>query len=162
MRVGTDYQRSRTIELVPGAKRTSLKFDISTWAAIDLIAERNGIKWQEWARRVVAAHPDTYNKAGVIRSAVADELLAGIAAVAPANRDTPQIAHPMLSGFSVVGEAEFLPELRAARIVYSCDFGGFVFHAGNRAADYGGEPAIFIENKMRGELSVLLTNEASR
>jgi hypothetical protein len=148
--------RSRSVELTPGRGRTTLKFDASTWAAIDLVAERKRIDWQDWARQAVAADPGANNKSRTIRAALTDELLGEIAEE-PAEHPAPEILHPMLAGYHVVGEPEFFPELTAARIVYAVDLGGFVLHAGFRSHDFGDQPALFIENKIRGGLSVVLT-----
>ncbi|QGX87065.1 hypothetical protein BHJ80_03005 [Escherichia coli] len=54
----------RTAKLIE-ENRTSLKLDESTWAAIDMQAEKRGTDWKGWAKMVLKANPDSPAKRSV-------------------------------------------------------------------------------------------------
>ncbi|MEJ1644202.1 hypothetical protein SMA60_28700, partial [Escherichia coli] len=48
----------------------------TTWTALDMLAAKRGIRWQDWASEVLATQPDAPNRTALIRAALADELMA--------------------------------------------------------------------------------------
>ncbi|UMZ13514.1 hypothetical protein I9018_07390 [Pseudomonas sp. MPFS] len=151
----------RTTELT-GTGRTSLRFEESTWAAIDALAVNRGIRWQDWARDVIAQKPGAPNKAAVIRSALADELLAEkLAAVADEFASgTAELTeeHEIAgTGYYRLDDVQLASELAGASITTRDDsFGSFVLHIGRRSISYGGESFVIVENMLKGQLHLML------
>lgn len=151
----------RTTELT-GTGRTSLRFEESTWAAIDALAVNRGIRWQDWARAVIARKPGTPNKSAVIRAALADELLAEqFAALAEesvsGSVELPQTHEIAGTGYYRLDDGQLVSELETATVITKDDsFGSFVLHIGRRSPSYGGEPFVVIENMLKGQLHLMI------
>lgn len=151
----TEHLHQKGIVLADGS-RTSIKLEPSTWRLIEALASKQGIKWQEWIRRAVAARPNTVNRTSVIREAVTDACLS-IQAQAEYQYVEPDQQHPLANGFHCVDEAAFSETIKepGVEITYSADCKGFILHLGYR----DGVPAIFIENEMRGGLNPIFLIE---
>lgn len=151
----------RTAELADG-RRTSFRFEVTTWAAIDALADDRGIRWQDWARVVLAQKPEAPNKAAVIRSALADELLAeqfaAMAEESAAGMAELSEPHEVCgSGYYRINDSELASELAdATTITKDGSFGSFVLHIGRRSTSYGGEPFVIIENLLKGQLHLMI------
>ena len=153
--------RVRTTELT-GTGRTSLRFEETTWAAIDALAVNRGIRWQDWARDVIAQKPGAPNKSAVIRAALADELLAeqflalaqdSISGAADLN-EMHDIAG---TGYFRLDDDQLASELADASIITKDDsFGSFVLHIGRRSTSYGGESFVNVENMLKGQLHLMI------
>ncbi|WP_438279554.1 hypothetical protein [Pseudomonas alabamensis] len=157
----TTVFKVRTTELT-GTGRTSLRFEDTTWAAIDALAVKRGIRWQDWARDVIAQKPGAPNKSAAIRAALADELLTeqfaaltegGSVGIAELG-ETHEVAG---SGYYRLNDEQLASELEDASITTRDNsFGSFVLHIGRRSDSFGGEPFIAIENMLKGHLHLMI------
>jgi hypothetical protein len=137
-------------------KRLAIRLEPETWAAIDLLASRYGQRWQQWASAVLAAHPTPLNVTGFLRTA-AMEALIGRLSEASGQFDPPTaMSHPLLRLVTPVDRQCLEQELRDSDDLYAVDMGGFVLHAVNR---HQGGPALIIENKVIGQLSVVICED---
>lgn len=131
-----------------GAKRTSLRFDPSTWQAIDLLAERIGCTWQEWCRAVIkTAGPDSPNLTADIRQAVVAGLL-GEVSIAEQRADQSDLiySHPLLKDSGILDDKQLDAILRKANVAGRADFGGFEVIVG---FDEYGQDCVWIHNGLR-------------
>jgi predicted DNA-binding ribbon-helix-helix protein len=149
----------RTAEL-SGTGRSSLRLEESTWAAIDSIALRAGVRWQDWAREIIRKKPH-FNKTGVIRAAVAEELMADqFVAMAQLGFIADSISEPhavLGAGYYRLDDAQLKVELEGADVTTQDDsFGAFVLYAGTRAPALGGEPFVVIQNQLKGFLHLMI------
>lgn len=148
----------RTAKLT-GASRTSLKLDESTWAAIDMLAEKRGTDWKNWAKSVLKANPDTPNKAALLRAALVKELMAEqILTFAEAGPVEANIHHEIIGkGYWRLNDEELQNELDGATIVTRDNsFAVFTLLTGYRNKSYGGEPFVIIQNELRGQLHLMI------
>ncbi|WP_224765896.1 hypothetical protein [Pseudomonas asiatica] len=158
--MATTY-KVRTTELT-GTGRTSLRFEETTWAAIDALATNKGIRWQDWAREVLALKPGAPNKSAVIRAALADELLAEqFAAMAEESgvgvAELPEPHGVVGQGYYRLDDDQLASELQdATTITKDGSFGSFVLHIGRRSTSFGGEPFVIIENLLKGQLHLMI------
>lgn len=53
--------KTRNAELA-GIGRTSFRLEDTTWTALDMLAAKRGIRWQNWASEVLATQPDAPNQ----------------------------------------------------------------------------------------------------
>lgn len=142
--------------------RTSLRFEETTWAAIDSLAVSRGVRWQDWARNVLAQRPDAPNKAALIRAALADELLAdqftAMAENSVAGKSDLDEPHEVIgSGYYRIDDDQLASELAdATTITKDNSFGSFVLHIGRRSTSYGGEPFVIVENLLKGQLHLMI------
>jgi len=157
----TNTYKVRTAELT-GTGRTSLRFEETTWAAIDAVAIKKGIRWQDWARKAIASKPGAPNKSAVIRAALADELLTEqFAALAEeSGSGVAAISEPHAiagTGYYRIDDEQLASELgSASTITRDAGFASFVLHIGRRSASYGGEPFVIIENLLKGQLHLMI------
>jgi predicted DNA-binding ribbon-helix-helix protein len=151
----------RTTELT-GTGRTSLRFEETTWAAIDALAVNRGIRWQDWARDVIAQKPGAPNKSAVIRAALADELLAEQFAAlaeesASGTAELNEVHEIVGTGYYRLDDDQLASELASASIITKDDsFGSFVLHIGRRSTSYGGESFVIVENMLKGHLHLMI------
>lgn len=151
----------RTTELT-GTGRTSLRFEETTWAAIDALAVNRGIRWQDWARDVIAQKPGAPNKSAVIRAALADELLAEQFTAlaensAPGTAELNEVHEIVGTGYYRLDDDQLASELADASIITKDDsFGSFVLHIGRRPTSYGGESFVIVENMLKGQLHLMI------
>lgn len=157
----TTTYKVRTAELT-GTGRTSLRFEETTWAAIDAIAVKKGIRWQDWAREVIASKPGAPNKSAVIRAALADDLLteqfAALAEESGAGVAALSEPHDIAgTGYYRIDDEQLASELGdASTITRDASFGSFVLHIGRRSTYFGGEPFVIIENLLKGQLHLMI------
>jgi hypothetical protein len=60
--------------------------------------------------------------------------------------------HPLLNNIYMVDHHVFKDELQESEALYVVEFSGYTLSFSNRQ----GEPALFIENKTKGELSTII------
>ena len=137
--------------------RIVLRLEPEAWDAIELVATRYGQKWQQWVSRVLDASPDVVNVTGLVRAAAMDALVSRVEEATGRYDPEPAcMSHPLLKLVTPVDRATLEQELAGSDDVYAADFGGFVLHAVNRRQ---GGPALIIENKMIGQLSVVICED---
>ena len=146
--------------------RTVIRLSPAEWAMVEEVADYEGITWREWVERVMTEN--IAEGLGKTRTSLVRQK-AEASYKALLDIQTQQVSkqsgkgnrvrdsHPMLKGFYALGDEPFLIEMQSARIVFSVSGGGYVFHAGYRAREFGGEPALFIEDKHRGGAHIILT-----
>jgi predicted DNA-binding ribbon-helix-helix protein len=91
---------SKMRTLAVGGAKTGIRLDEATWAAVDLVSERRGMKWHQWVREVLAANPDTDNKTGAVRAAAMQAMLDE----ATLQERADQLAEPEPLGFAITGQ----------------------------------------------------------
>lgn len=146
--------------------RTVIRLSPAEWAMVEEAADYEGITWREWVERMMLEYgeePEGKTRTAFVRqkAEAAYKTLLDKQTQQASNKggktSRAGASHPMLKGFYALGDEPFLSELQAARIVFSVNGGGYVFYAGYRAREYGGEPALFIEDKHRGGAHIILT-----
>ncbi len=154
---------------VSGTGRSSFKFDASTWAAIDLVAEQAGLTWVDWASRAIKARPHAKSMAAAVRAAVADALMAKqFEAMVEENSagqqyldDIDDHSHPLVGGgYYRLNDETLNIELEGARITTQDDcFEGFTLIVGYRDKSFGGNAFICIKNRLRDGLHLFIAQE---
>lgn len=150
---------------VAGTGRTSFRFDTSTWAAIDLVAEQAGMTWVEWAAKAIAGRPHRKSKASAVRAAVADALMAEqfkvMAEEAPAGPMNLDDDHPIVgAGYYRLDDKTLALELEDAEITLRDDsFESFTLIVGYRSKSFGGNAFVCVENRLRDGLHLFLARE---
>lgn len=61
---------------LPDGKRSSIRLDEPTWAAIDWLADQAGQKWQAWCNGIITSLPTGENVTAALRAAAMDGILA--------------------------------------------------------------------------------------
>ncbi|MEN0583626.1 hypothetical protein PUATCC27989T_03350 [Phytobacter ursingii] len=148
----------RTAKLIE-ENRTSLKLDESTWAAIDMLAEKRGTDWKGWAKMVLKANPDSPNKAALLRAALVEELMTEqILTLAEAGPVEANISHEIIgNGYWRLNDEQLQNELDGATIVTRDNsFAAFTLLTGYRDKSYGGSPFVIIQNELRGQLHLMI------
>ncbi len=149
----------RTASLTNDGRRTSLKFDETTWKMIDHIAEKRGTGWKEWARQLFRANPDAPNKAAVLRAALAEELVSeqfkAANEIGEVEVNTP---HEIIgSGYWRLNDEQLKSELEGAVItIRDNSFTAFTFIMGYRNKSAGGEPFVIVQNELRDGLHLMI------
>jgi hypothetical protein len=159
-----DKSKVRTAN-VSGTGRTSFQFDISTWAAIDMIAEQAGLTWNEWAAKAIERKPLAKSKASAVRAALSDALMDmqhkvcvadGAAGPQPLGNEHPVVG----AGYYRLDDATLAIELDGAQIALRDDsFEGFTFIIGYRDKAFGGNAFVCIENRLRDGLHLFMAKE---
>lgn len=145
----SNEQKLRSLSVGGGTRQTSLRLDTVTWAAIDHLAAREGLRWQEWANRVIDANRGTSNMAGELRKAVIEQLLAN------ADQGSAQIQlpepHTMLgTSYSKLNDADLADKLADAFILHRDDsFESFSVIVGF-LNDEARQPFLCVQNRLRG------------
>ncbi|EPT6930469.1 ribbon-helix-helix domain-containing protein [Cronobacter turicensis] len=150
--------KTRNAELT-GNGRSSFRFETTTWDTIDRMAAKRGIRWQDWARDVLAAQPDAPNKAALLRIALADELMteqlmpSGDAGPVEAN-----INHEIMgNGYWRLNDEELEGELAGATITTRDNsFVAFTLITGYRSKESGGQPFVIVQNALRDRLHLMI------
>jgi predicted DNA-binding ribbon-helix-helix protein len=148
--------------VLSGTGRTSLRLEDTTWSAIDAIAYRDGVRWQQWAAELIARSPGHLSKISVLRAAVAEELLAEqFAAMAEESASgMAELSEPHEitgTGYYRIDDNQLATELADATTITRDDsFGSFVLHIGRRSTSYGGEPFVIVENMLKGQLHLMI------
>jgi len=149
----------RTANLTDDGRRTSLKFDETTWKMIDHIAAKRGTGWKEWARQLLKANPAALNKAAVLRAALADELMTEqFKASSEAGAVETNRPHEITgSGYWRLNDEQLQSELAGAVITNRDDsFIVFSFVTGYRSKESGGQPFVIVQNALRGGLHLFI------
>lgn len=149
---------------VSGTGRTSFRFDISTWAAIDMVAEQAGMSWVDWAAKVIKGRPHAKSKAAAVRAALADALMQEQYIAMAEERAAGQMfcnEHPIIgAGYYRLDDETLAIELEGAEITERDDsFEGFTFIAGYRNKSFGGNAFVCIQNRLRDGLHLFIAKE---
>lgn len=150
---------------VTGTGRTSFRFDTSTWAALDMVAEQAGMSWTEWAARAIAARPHAKSKAAAVRAALADALmLEQFNAMAEERAAGPKALadeHPIVgAGYYRLDDKTLALELDDAEVTLRDDsFESFTLIVGYRDKSVGGNAFICAENRLRDGLHLFIVKE---
>ncbi|CAM6427270.1 MULTISPECIES: hypothetical protein [Enterobacteriaceae] len=150
--------KTRTADLT-GAGRATFRFENTTWAAIDMLSAKQGIRWQDWARNVLASQPDAPNRTALLRAALADELMTEqIFALGEAGPVEANIHHEIIgNGYWRINDEQLQTELDGATIVTRDNsFAAFTLLTGYRGKSYGGSPFVIIQNELRGQLHLMI------
>ena len=150
--------KTRNAELA-GIGRTSFRLEDTTWTALDMLAAKRGIRWQDWASEVLATQPDAPNRTALIRAALADELMAErIVHLTEAGSVEADTHHEIIgNGYWRINDEQLQSELDGATIVTRDNsFAAFTLLTGYRDKSYGGSPFVIIQNELRGQLHLLI------
>lgn len=150
--------KTRNAELT-GNGRSSFRFETTTWDLIDRMAAKRGIRWQQWARDVLAAQPDAPNKAALLRAALADELMTEqFISMGESGAVATNVPHEIIgNGYWRLNDDELAEELEGATITTRDNsFVAFTLITGYRSKSFGGQPFVIIQNELRGGLHALL------
>lgn len=150
--------KTRNAELT-GKGRSSFRFETTTWDAIDRMAAKRGIRWQDWARDVLAAQPAAPNKAALLRAALADELMTEqFMALGEAGPVETNVNHPIIgNGYWRLNDERLQIELEGATITTRDNsFVAFTLITGYRSKQSGGEPFVIIQNALRDGLHLMI------
>lgn len=145
--------------------RTSFRFDVPTWAAIDMIAERASMSWVDWAAKAIKARPLATSKAAAVRAALADALMAEqFKAMADEMLAGPMPLieeHPILgTGYYRLDDKTLALELEGAEITLRDDsFEGFTLIVGYRDRANGGKGFVCVQNRLREGLHLFIARE---
>lgn len=149
----------RTANLTDDGRRTSLKFDETTWKIIDHMTAKRGMGWKEWARQLLKANPDAQNKAAVLRAALADELMTEqIKSSSEAGVVETNSTHEITgSGYWRLNDEQLKSELESAVITMRDNsFTSFGLITGYRSQEAGGQPFVIVQNALRGHLHLMI------
>lgn len=143
----------------PEGSRVTLRFDASTWDAIDYLAARGGFKnWASWVHGAVP-HRFENNRHADIRAAVSESLMQICRPLEVAAGDQVfSIQAPILAETFTVDDAQLAAELgRNGQDVFldnivPLNFGGFTVRTGRRE----GRHCVWIENSVRGMRHLVL------
>ena len=150
--------KTRNAELT-GNGRSSFRFETTTWDAIDRMAAKRGIRWQDWARDVLAAQPEAPNKAALLRVALADELMAEqLIVLGDAGPVETNINHEIIgNGYWRLNDEELESELDGAvSTIRDNSVTAFTFITGYRRKDLGGAPFVIMQNALRDGLHLMI------
>jgi predicted DNA-binding ribbon-helix-helix protein len=156
----TQNQKLRALSFPGGSKQTSLRLDNITWSAIEFLAARHGIRWQDWACRVLSECPDTPNMASELRQAAFQQLLA---TVGQGSDMVPLQAYHELLGKSYrrLDDKALSAALKQALVVHRDDsFVSFSVIVGF-LADEDRQPFLCVQNRLQGSLHMLATPTAA-
>lgn len=139
--------------------RTTVRLDDATWAAVDLIAGRKGVKWREWARDLLKANPDAPNATAVIRNAAVNELMTTAFIDDGEERGFDlalQEAHALMKINAAVSNAQLDEMLKVATVQGRQDFGGFEIAFGH---DNDGRDCVWVINGLKNGLNFVMASE---
>lgn len=150
--------QTRTLDLRDG-KRTTLRFDVATWRAIETLADGDGIRWTEWARRLIAANPGAENMHAVIRSAAVEGLLAE-SILSQRAEQLSAVGTVLLEGCAILDDGQLAQEMEQGSVEGApVDMIGFQLLAG---VDRHNQPTIWVRNGLRDGLHVAITMPFTR
>lgn len=124
--------------------RTTLRFDVTTWRAIDQIAADRGLLWHQWVNTVPVRHENRHTD---VRSAVMAALVNGGEGF-ERKKPLPVInVAPLLLHAEVLDDSELDQDVKSQLVDAELyDFGGFILRVGTK----DGRPCVWIVNGMRG------------
>lgn len=140
---------------LPSGKRLSLKLDQSTWAAIDMLSERDRADWKAWCLKAIAAAPEDANMTAAVRTGVISRLMLEMEMM-------DQLGESM--GYQPIGfrlAAQFYSddELKHVTDQWSLERGTsecFSFSVSTGTDEFG-RLAYCIENKLKGAPHLLIS-----
>lgn len=138
-------QKMRSLDTGRG-NRTGVRLDVTTWEAIDWLAEQQGRKWSDWVRELLQAQPDAINTTALIRNAVADALLFEALAKERGPDLLEMQKNPLMRDSAALSDSQLDDILKGATVQGESDFGGFVVMFGQ---DEYGQDCIWIKNGLR-------------
>jgi len=150
--------KTRTADLT-GAGRATFRFEDTTWTALDMLAAKRGIRWQDWAREVLETQPDAPNKAALLRAALADELMTEqVIALGEAGAVATNVSHEIMgNGYWRLNDVELAGELEGATITTRDNsFVAFTLITGYRNKASGGEAFVIVQNALRDGLHLMI------
>ncbi|HHH2127374.1 TPA: hypothetical protein ACPZUW_000228 [Yersinia enterocolitica] len=150
--------KTRTADLT-GAGRATFRFEDTAWMAMDMLAAKRGVRWQDWAREVLATQPDAPNKAALLRAALADELMTDqVIALSEAGAVATNVSHAIVgNGYWRLNDEELQSELEDATITTrDSSFSAFTLLTGYTGKSSGGSPFVIIQNELRGQLHLMI------
>lgn len=161
----TGSHKVRTASVSGDGTRTSFRFDVPTWTALDMVAAEEGISWIDWCVRAIESRPAASSKASAIRACLADALLAqhfkALAEEAGTGPRELQQDHPIVgTGYYCLDDETLAAELDSADITERNDgFEGFTLIVGYRAKSLGGNAFICIENRLKGGFHLFIAKD---
>lgn len=150
--------KTRNAEIA-GIGRTSFRLEVTTWTALDMLAAKRGIRWQDWAREVLATQPDAPNKTALLRAALADELMTEqVIALGEAGAVATNVPHEITgNGYWRLNDEQLEQELAGATITTRDNsFVAFTLITGYRSKEYGGEAFVIVQNALRDGLHLMI------
>lgn len=155
----TEVKQTRSVTLNSG-KKTTLALEVATWNAIEYVAASEGRRWQEWAKTVLDANPNTDNTTGTIRTAAMGSLLARqLKADQASHTQALDDEHEIIgTEYYRIDDEALQIELDAARITHrDSAFNGFEVIAGYRGIP-GEPPAPFlcVRSALRDDLHAFI------
>ncbi|SBT03888.1 conserved hypothetical protein [Candidatus Accumulibacter aalborgensis] len=151
--------RLRALSLSGGTRQTSLRLDGITWSAIDLLAARQGIRWQDWATRIIDANSQTGNMAGELRQAVIEELLDATIGHESSVVTLPEHHAILGASYHRVHDQVLDTALIGASVLHRDDsFVSFSVIVGGLDGD-APKPFLCIQNRLQGEPHLLAVVE---
>ena len=151
-----DY-KLRSLDAGTGTGRTTIRLDVETWAAVDMIAARSGIKWSEWARDVLAMNPDAPNATAVIRNAAVNALMTEsfLNGLEERGLDLEKMdRNALMRNSAQITEDTFTELMKTATVDGEVDMGGFTLLFGY---DESGQDTVWIRNNLRDGLHFAFT-----
>lgn len=146
--------QTRTLDLGEG-RRTTVKFDPVTWRAIELMAAREGIRWTQWVRKLMAVHPGAENMHATIRAAAIEGLLAEQVLAERAEQAMSVGRAVLLEGCVTLTDDELREELAAGHIEGEpLEMVAFQLMAG---LDQHNQPTIWLRNGLRDGMNLAIT-----
>lgn len=135
-------------------KRTTLRFDLATWAAIDSLAAARGLNWAQWVHLVPHSFDSRHTD---VRAYVVEELMRKQARTSFGPGEVPASARrQLLQDAFTQTDAEFAKDLSNSEFfvdkLVPLDFGGFRLHTGVRDDNM----CLWIENGVKGMPSVVV------
>ena len=154
----SNEQKLRALSVHGGTRQTSLRLDGVTWSAIDYLAAREGIRWQDWASRVIDTNFETNNMAAELRQAAIQQLLDTIGQ--GSNEVLLPEYHAILgNAYSRVDDATLAKVLDAAFILHRDNsFVSFSVIVGF-LGDAERKPFLCVQNHLQGAPHLLATIE---
>ncbi|WP_459176851.1 ribbon-helix-helix domain-containing protein [Ewingella americana] len=150
--------KTRNAELA-GVGRTSFRLDETMWTALDMLAAKRGIRWNDWASNVLACQPEAPNKTALLRAALADEMMTEqVLALGEAGPVATNTNHEVIgNGYWRLDDLELQAELKGANIVIrDSSFVAFTLLTGYRNKESGSAPFVIIHNNLRDQLHLMI------
>ena len=134
-------------------KRTTLRFDLKTWQAIELVASKTGLSWAQWVHRV----PSRYeSRTTDVRASVVGALL-DLESLSFKGSDVSVTGVQSLMGesFSLTDDefaVDIADDMSFVDSAGPFDFGAFKLRSGYRQ----GKHTFWIESGVRGMLNIVI------
>jgi predicted DNA-binding ribbon-helix-helix protein len=153
--------KARNLRLSSGAM-TQFRLADEEWTAIDRIAAARGLRWTEWARQVIDAHPDAPSRSALLRRVALEEAFgrALLAERAEQMQRGGDLDHPMLNGrFRTLSDGAVEAELAYMQIDYRADMIVMELIAGFHGEGAHRTPIVLVRSKLEDGISFVLTRD---